>query len=81
MSATLKDLATALRGNDTLRAHGTISEYLPAYGELTYQFNAGLSARIASHGNSNYQMTLGGFYHMEPGTIDQIVNYLTSIDD
>ena len=77
----LKKLATALKNNDTLSKAGTISEYLPAYGELTYQFHAALTARIACHGNGKYQMTLDGFYHLEPGTIDQIVTYLASVED
>ena len=73
------ELLSAIRANDTLSAVGTVSEFLPNYAELTYTFNEGLSARIADHGNGKYQMTLDSFYHMEPGTVDQVVSYLASI--
>lgn len=75
----MNELLSALKASDTLSGVGTVTEYLPVYSEMTYTFNAGLSARIADHGNGKYQMTLGGVYNMEPGTPDQIVAYLESL--
>ena len=75
----MRELLSAIKANDTLTSVGSVSEYLPAYAELTYTFKEGLTARIADHGNGSYQMTLGGFYHVEPATADRVVAYLASI--
>ena len=70
----------ALMSRPALSDAGTITEYLPAYEELTYRFHEGLNARIASHGNGLYQMTLAGFWHLEPGTVGQVIEYLANVD-
>lgn len=75
----MRELLSTIKANETLSTVGTVTEYLPNYAELTFTFNEGLTARIADHGNGMYQMTLDGFYHMEPGTADQVVAYLESV--
>lgn len=75
----MNELLSAIKANESLSAVGTVTEYLPHYAELTYVFHEGLSARIADHGNGMYQMTLDGFYHIEPGTADQVIAYLKNI--
>lgn len=81
MSASLATLRTAILSSATLREHGSITEYLPVYAELTYRFHAGLTARIACHGDGNYQMTFDGFLYARPATADQVVRHLASIGD
>lgn len=75
----MNELLSAIESSDTLMREGSVTEFLPRYAELTYRFNAGLTARIAGHGNGMYQMTLDGFYHIEPGTADQVIAYLENI--
>ena len=75
----LATLRTAILANSTLTVHGTITEYLPAYAELTYQFHEGLTARIACHGNGKYQITFDGFLYSMPATAEQVVRTLTRI--
>lgn len=76
----LATLKRSLSNHETLSNLGTITEFLPQYGELTYRFNEGLSARISEHGNGKFQVSLGGFYHLEPTTIDRLIDYLSNID-
>lgn len=75
----MRELLSAIKANDTLSTVGTVTEYLPDYAELTYTFNEGLTARIAEHGNGKFQMTLDGFYHLEPANADRVVAYLASL--
>ena len=76
----MQTMLNAINTNDTLMSEGSISEYLPAYAELTYVFNAGLSVRIADHGNGKFQATLNGFITLEPATPVALVTYLINLD-
>lgn len=73
-------MLNAIKANDTLMSEGSITEYLPAYAELTYVFDAGLSVRIADHGNGKFQATLNGIITLEPATPDALVTYLINLD-
>lgn len=75
----LSTIRDAINASSTLTTAGTITEYLPAYGELSFAFMEGLTARIADHGSGIYQVTLDGFYHFAPGSADQVVNLLEGI--
>lgn len=70
----------AIKSNDTLMSEGSISEYLPVYAEVTYVFDAGLSVRIADHGNGRFQATLNGVITLEPASPDALVAYLANLD-
>ena len=73
--ATLRDAITA----SNLPHVSTITEFLPAYEELTLTFAEGLTVRIASHGNGTYQATLDGFLHWEPLTAHALIARLQAI--
>lgn len=75
----MRELLSAIKASEGLTAAGTVTEYLPNYAELTFTFKEGLTARIADHGNGKFQMTLDGFYHLEPASADRVVAYLASI--
>lgn len=76
----MQTMLNAIKSNDTLMSEGSITEYLPVYAELTYVFNAGLSVRIADHGNGKFQATLNGIISLEPATPEAIVDYLANLD-
>ena len=76
----MQTMLNAIKACDTLMSEGSISEYIPAYAELTYVFNAGLTVRIADHGNGLYQATLNGFIALEPATPDALIAYLVNLD-
>lgn len=73
-------MLNAINANDTLMSEGSITEYLPAYAEMTYVFDAGLSVRIADHGNGKFQATLDGIITLEPATPDALITYLVNLD-
>lgn len=76
----MQTMLNAIKSNDTLMSEGSITEYLPVYAEMTYVFNAGLSVRIADHGNGKFQATLNGIITLEPATPDALVAYLVNLD-
>lgn len=80
MAHTMQSMRDAIKSDDTLMSEGSITEYLPAYAELTYRFNDGLTVRIADHGNGKFQATLDGFFALEPVSADALVEYLANLD-
>lgn len=76
----MQTMLNAIKSNVTLMSEGSITEYLPVYAELTYVFNAGLTVRIADHGNGKFQATLNGIISLEPATPDALVAYLVNLD-
>ena len=76
----MQTMLDAIKSNATLMSEGSISEYLPQYAEMTYVFNAGLSVRIADHGNGKFQATLDGVITLEPAAPDTLTTYLANLD-
>lgn len=75
----MQNLINAINASETLSAEGTVSEYLPQYAELTYQFSAGLTVRVAHHGGDKFQATLNGCYYLEQCTAPELLEYLESL--
>ena len=76
----MQTMLNTIKSNDTLMAEGSITEYLPVYAEMTYVFNAGLTVRIADHGDGKFQATLNGVIALEPASPDALVAYLVNLD-
>lgn len=76
----MNTLLSAIKSSDILMREGTVSEYLPQYAEMTYRFNAGLTVRVSHHGDDKFQATLNGFYHLEPCTVSELIEYLETLD-
>lgn len=80
MSTGIKGMRMAITGSETLMNAGSVTEYLPAYEELTYQFHEGLLVQIAHHGGEKFLTILNGVVTLEVTSAANIVSYLEELE-
>lgn len=80
VSTGIKGMYEAITGSETLMNDGSVTEYLPAYEELTYQFREGLTAQIAHHGEGKFLTIFDGVATLEVSVAADLVSYLENLE-